>query len=368
MNNNKIISPQRHEDTTNDLQRVAVANNNDQISMINEGGGPQRPQSQGRVGTPALPASAAAPYSSNSYLLTPNSSRQQPRSPVTCNLCPVTSSRRRRAAFSLAEILIAIFVLSIGLIMIAAVFPVAAKWTAQDAQTSVAQVIAKNAVAQIQAQGLIGLVPSGGFLGPYCYDFGSPSPYPNANPAPIPFAFTTPPQGSYYWSALILPATYTTGTYGPSTAGSSGTFPGMQANQYTIFVFVFNKGDASNLFATPKPPTTLVPMTPYPQNATYTDSAYPQLYSGTISSIIIGGGSPAMPIGSLGVDFTTGQVFREIVDPNTNEVTITGIPQSSATPNPELTAMGDNTIIYAPAAIGQTASPLIYVYVTTVSL
>ena len=291
-----------------------------------------------------------------------------------CSLI-IERRRRRAAAFSLAEILIAIFVLSVGLIMIASVFPVAAKWTAQDAQTSVAQVIAKNAVEQIQAQGLIQLVPSGGFIGPYCYNFGNPSPYPNANPAPLPMAFTTPPPGSYYWSALILPATYTPGSspnipayFGASTAGSSGSFPGTQANQYAIFVFVFNKGDASNLFATPIPPptTTLVPMMPYQQNARYTDSAYPQLYWGTIDNIIVAppGGASPMPIGSLGVDFTTGQVFREIVDPTTNEVTITGIPQSTASPNPALRT-GD-TIIYAPAANGQTSSPLVYVYVTTV--
>ena len=36
MNNNKTISPQRHEDTTNDLQRVAVASINDQRSMTND--------------------------------------------------------------------------------------------------------------------------------------------------------------------------------------------------------------------------------------------------------------------------------------------------------------------------------------------
>jgi hypothetical protein len=265
--------------------------------------------------------------------------------------------------------LIAIFVLSIGLIMIASVFPVAAKWTAQDAQTSVAQIIAKNAVEQIQTQGLIqAYVPGGGAIGPYCYDFGAASPYPNANPAPLPVAFTTPPQGSYYWSAYVIPATATI-----TAAGSGGVYPGTPSNAYTIFVFVFNKGDASNLFATPTaaPPAgapTLVTMMPYPQNATYADSAYPQLYSGTIGTIISSTPpSPPMPIGSLGVDVNTGQVFREIVDPNTNEVTITGIPESTANPNPALTARSGDTMIYAPSAIGQTASPLVYIYVTTVN-
>ena len=431
MNNNKIISPQRHEDTTNDLQRVAVANNNDQISMINEGGGPQRPQSQGRVGTPALPASAATPYSSNSYLLTSsfssNSSAQPPltsassvvnNSPVVQSVQSVKSvdndndqrpmtneqkqgipqiliidhcsllierhqPRRRRAAFSLAEILIAIFVLSIGLIMIAAVFPVAAKWTAQDAQTSVAQVIAKNAVAQIQAQFAAGNLPAGvlnspttaqpfaGF-GPFAYQFGTAQPYPFGtsqaysntanfapyplNPAPAtPTPAPVPPPGSYYWSAVMVPA----------ASGYAGVSPysAQMNNVYTVYVFVFNKGQDTNVFSAPtygSPSTgnTLIPMLPYAQNsvASYL-SFYPQLFEGEYQFAV-----PAMPVDSLGVDISTGSVFRLITDPATNALVPTGLAGGSV-----INTTSDY-IIFAPPAIGQTSSPLIYVYVTTVNL
>ncbi len=267
--------------------------------------------------------------SSNSYLLTPNSS-------ANSYLLPPNSSR---SAFSLAEILIAIFVLSIGLIMIAAVFPVAAKWTAQDAQTSVAQVIAKNAVATIQTQGLI---PStGGAIGPYCYNFGNASPYPNANPAPAAPTTPTPPPGSYYWSAVILPASST-------TAGSSGVYPGTQNNLYTIYVFVFNKGDLSNTFTASGTP--LMQPVAQPVGPSY----YPQLAEGTYSAVA----GTSMPVGSQGLDVNTGGVFRLIVNAS-NAI----VPTGTAVANPT----GD-TIIYAPPAINQTSSPLIYVYVTTVSL
>ena len=224
MNNNKTISPQRHEDTTNDLRRItglplpsnsarpsvpsviSVANNNDQISMTNgqkqgtpkrllidhcslliepqrRGSGPQRtqrPQSQGRVGTPALPARAtyrrrpacpecrqdarptncaraALPYSPNSYLLTPqcsansylvspNSSRHQPRPPVTCNLSPVTSSRR--AGFTLVEMLVALSILIILMAAVGEIFSLAGR-TVRVGQATLA---AMSSIRAVEAQ------------------------------------------------------------------------------------------------------------------------------------------------------------------------------------------------------------------------
>ncbi len=317
-------------------------------------------------------ARAPLPYS-------PNSSRHQPRPPVTCNLSPVTSSRPRRAAFSLAEILIAIFVLSIGLIMIAAVFPVAAKWTAQDAQTSIAQVIAKNAVAQIRTQFLAGAVlplnttaqPFTGY-GPFVYSFGNSqplqfgthqaftatnyAPFP-VDPAPAaPTPAPVPPPGSYYWSAVIVPA----------TSGYAGVAPftTMDANSYTIYLFVFNKGEQSNTFAATAPNpsfpagNTLLPMLPDAQNSVPSfRSFYPQLFEGEYKYA-----APAMPVDSLGVDVNTGGVFRLITDPATNALVPTGLAGGS------VINRTSDYVIFAPPAIGQTSSPLIYVYVTTVNL
>ena len=303
--------------------------------------------------------------------------------PVTRNLSPVTSSRA--AAFSLAEILIAIFVLSIGLIMIAAVFPVAAKWTAQDAQTSVAQVIAKNAVEQIKLQFLAGgglplnnppAAPLTGY-GPFAYAFGTPQPVPfgtaqsystSANfapsaldPAPAaPTVAPVPPPDSYYWSAVIVPA----------ASGYAGVSPNSQVNNvYTVYVFVFNKGDPGNTFAAPAyapvgPGYTLLPMQPDAQNGNASHlSFYPQLFEGPYPSA-----ASAMPIDSLGVDVSTGSVFRLITDPATNAVVPTGLAGGSVHYPSGGLALSTDDIIFAPPAVGQTASPLIYVYVTTVSL
>ena len=337
---------------------------------------------------------AALPNSSNSYLLPPQYSAKSVkevyparagmdspvvRRPLFVDRCSLFVERQRRAAFSLAEILIAIFVLSIGLIMIAAVFPVAAKWTAQDAQTSVAQVIAKNAVAQIQAQysanpANIPAAVLGGTngYGPFDYSFGTAQPYPFGtaqsystsanfapsalNPAPAsPTPAPVPPPGSYYWSAVMLPAA---STY----AGSSGVYPGAQNNGvYTLYVFVFNKGDQTNTFGTAASGTASpVAMAPDPQDVPSHLSFYPQLYADTFAHILANSG-PTMPIGSLGLDTNTGCVFRLIADPATNAIVPTGLASGSVINNTD-------TIVYAPSAIGQTASPLIYVYVTTVNL
>ena len=366
----------------------------------------------GRVRTPALPASAALPYSSNSYLLTPNSSSPRPRRAASVNpLFVVRCSllverhqprRRRAAAFSLVEILIAIFVLSLGLIMIAAIFPVAAKWTAEDAQTSVAQVIAKNAVATIETMEAGATITSATALGPYCYNFGNSSPYPNANPAPVPLntASAVPPAGSYYWSAYIAPASSTA-----TNAGSGGVDPGPTGgpagtqgnNFYTIYVFVFNKGDLSNQFATPISgapakvgKSALLPMLPVAQNP-YGTSFYPQLFYDSFADLASYAASPPpdqpyMPIGSLGVDLTTGCVFRLITDANGNIVPTNwqgGSVLPAGTPTPTIDSSTD-TILFAPPAATETgsvviggtgptysfgtSSPLIYVYVTTVNL
>lgn len=290
----------------------------------------------------------------------------------------------RRAAFSLAEILIAIFVLSIGLIMIASVFPVAAKWTAQDAQTSIAQVIAKNAVAQIRAQLAAGTgafpaaalnsptapQPFTGY-GPFAYQFGTAQPYPfgsaqaysgsaNFAPSPLdpapaaPTPAPVPPPGSYYWSAVLVPAASGYAGVSPYTTQLGGIF--------TVYVFVFNKGDDTNVFsapayATPSTTTnTILPMLPDAQNGAASHlSFYPQLFEGQYPAA-----ASAMPIDSLGVDVTTGSVFRLVTNPATNAVVPTGLAGGSV-----LSTTSDY-VIFAPPAVNQTASPLVYVYVTTI--
>src|SRR4051812_41156300 len=52
-----------------------------------------------------------------------------------------------RRGFSLVEVLLAIFILGIGMIMVASVFPVGANWTRQTAEGSVSQTIAQSAMS-----------------------------------------------------------------------------------------------------------------------------------------------------------------------------------------------------------------------------
>ncbi len=335
-------------------QRVT---NNEQRLMHN--GGNEDNRRSHKHGLMPLRSSASSVVKNHKVQRSMNNEQLSLRSLRLCGSQALFIERRTRcAAFSLVEILVAIFVLSIGLIMIAGIFPVAVKWTADDAQTSIAQVIAKNAVATIETQYPTLNSTSAIALGPYCYNFGNSTPYPNVNPAPA-APSTTPPPGVYYWSALILPAN-------SSIAGSGGIYPGTQANNmYTIYVFVFNKGDINNQFLTTvysgAAPIVMQPLdivaSPY----------YPQLFQGPASSILNIPPPPSppppppplIPVGALGVDTTTGAVFRLIVGP-TGAFTTTGSGTA-------VISSSDN-ILFAPPAIGQTASPLIYVYVTTVSL
>jgi hypothetical protein len=138
----------------------------------------------------------------------------------------------------------------------------------------------------------------------------------------------------YYWTAYARPD-----PAGASASSSSGT-------AYDVYIFVFNKGDMRNVYnttgATPAGPTLA-----------------PQLYAGVLADA-------AFPIGSSGVDLTTGSVFRKIVVTPTNgapaQLWRSDLPAPASTTTPPA-----HTLLYAPPATGQTASPLVYVFVFTVT-
>ena len=92
--------------------------------------------------------SAALPYSSNSQLLTPNSSRHQPLAPITCNLSPVTSSRRRAAGFTLVEMLVALSILIILMAAVGEIFSLAGR-TVRVGQATLA---AMSSIRAVEAQ------------------------------------------------------------------------------------------------------------------------------------------------------------------------------------------------------------------------
>ncbi|HUO06995.1 MAG TPA: prepilin-type N-terminal cleavage/methylation domain-containing protein [Phycisphaerae bacterium] len=198
------------------------------------------------------------------------------------NTVRATIARPRRG-FSLLEVLLATFILGIGLIMVASVFPVGANWTREGMQDSIAQTIALNALSVIQTHygpgsldpehkpgstqwplskvnGSNTLSPLPGFaynsaaspasagipLCERCYQFGSTQPFPAQNPSVC----------LYYWTALARP-----------TPGSGGA-------SHDIYVFVFRKGEATQRFTRnvnpPGSPPALVPGAGY---VPYVDSS-----------------------------------------------------------------------------------------------
>ena len=251
-----------------------------------------------------------------------------------------SSSRLRGKSspgFSLIEMLFAIGILGLGLIMVAATFPVAVKWTAQNAQSTIGQVLAQKALAYIKTQ----------------YGVGSPYAPPSPPPTGIIWygfqpLFTGPANSIYYWTACISPSLAGGPTTGAST--SSGTL-------YDLYIFVFNKGDVNNKYpsggSTPPTGWNVISVIPFSGSSS---SSVPNLVTGKLT------GNPAnasFPLGSIGVDLFTGQVFRKIVDASGN-ITMSGLPTGISPPA--------DPVLYAPPALNQASSPLIYVYVTTVSL
>jgi prepilin-type N-terminal cleavage/methylation domain-containing protein len=288
---------------------------------------------------------------------------------------PAHPTIKPRRGFSLLEVLLATFILGIGLIMIASVFPVGANWTRESTENTIAQTIALNAVDTIKARygpnsqdgnhvnKLYLLAPAdlsagqlpnfvGGLgipLAERCYQFGSSQPYPAANPNAC----------LYYWTALVR-----------ATNPTPGTLPG---TSHDLYIFVFRKGEATQTFSNPPTGASLVAGTSdtgtlanYP---TYKTAWEPTLVSQPYSA---GTGpynpskNPPLtgvvpPVGYIGVGVNSGTVFRQ-----TLSINYSNIGNTLATPQPKIRTTSNENVIYAPAADGTTGSPLIYVYQTTI--
>ena len=253
------------------------------------------------------------------------------------------------------EILFAIAILALGLLMIAAVFPVAIKWTQQDANKTIGQVIANNALGIIETKYTAATITAGlnsvslsplPYMGTSygagslltlndrTYEFGGYSPY----PAPS----VTPANTShYYWTALarLSPNQPTGGT------------------SVDLYILVFYKGDYSYTYT----PTSYATALPAPTGSTDT-GARGTVNEGGIPFVAYttqmtqsGTTAPPFPIGAIGIDDATGAVFRKIVNANTGDIVRSDGGSTS------------DTVLYCPPADNATASPLIYVYTTTVT-
>lgn len=325
-----------------------------------------------------------------------------------------------RRGFSLVEVLLAVFILGIGLIMVAAIFPVGAKWTAESTQETLAAAIAQNAVETIKYRytaaamnglsttvaalpGQNGTAVAGVQIMPSerAYQHGASQPTPASKPT----------ECIYFWTALARRA----------PTQSAGT-----ANTYDLYILVFRKGAAEHQFTAPASMAGIRAGS----GENYIPSLVSAAYSpGTAVGPPIVGALPAM--GSYGIGVTSGTVFRQVVDTGSGatgmavlsgntvgsitmgsggsgykrapQVALSGGSGTGATatatisgagsvtgftvtapgsgytsaptvslftmaaPNTALTSANENVIYSPPADNTTNASPLIYVYQTSVS-
>ena len=237
--------------------------------------------------------------------------------------------------FSLVEVLLAIFILSMGLIMVASIFPVGAEWTRQNAEETIALGIAENAFSVVQSRmdnsdfsaitsTTVQGVPT--FLTKFtanerAYKFGSGQPFPVSDP-------TT---ASYFWTLMARRT--------PSSNTSGSTY----LKAYDVYILVFKKGAVENVFG----------QNPVQAPQQYTRGATEYYMPYTVSA-----GFGSVPIGGVGIGVNSGTVFRSI---NTS---------SGAKSNPGISG-GENVFWGPPSDIPaggtKTGSPLVYVYQTTLT-
>jgi type II secretory pathway pseudopilin PulG len=277
-----------------------------------------------------------------------------------------SSISRRRRAFSLVEVLLATFILAIGLIMVATIFPVGADWTRQATEANVAQVVAQNALNVIKQRyshgGVLSsqlasittttVAPLPGLtnisVAERTYLFGNSRPYPTANPR----------SATYFWTALAR--------ISPSQASSLSP-------SYDLYIVVFRKGEAAQKFTAFPTGTTEVlgardnTDPTYPSGTIIIDHTLePTLctanyatgnYDKTQNPPVLGA---VPPIGFAGIGVTSGTVFRQQVNLDPIDTT-----KTKAVARPGISS--GEQVIYAPPADGTNASPLVYVYQTTLT-
>ena len=276
-------------------------------------------------------------------------------------------ARFARRGFSLVEVMIAVFILGIGLIMVITVFPVGGEWTRQATESTISQNVAQNALAIIQSRypssipigvtseelaALPGLAVAPGNPGitvnEMCYQFGSEVPCP-ANPN----------TATYFWTALVRK------TPGQTTASIT--------TNYDVYILVFKKGAREHIYKHGSELPGVRDDANYPGQPTVAKIEYPaseyHAASGKVIRTTTDPDKMLIPaIDEYGIGVKSGTVFRQSIAIDTS----TGKPKG-AIARPELAA-GEEVIVGVPAVTVKpdssfvhmsSVSPLIYVYQTT---
>jgi hypothetical protein len=261
--------------------------------------------------------------------------------------------------------MLAVFILGIGLIMVATLFPVGADWTRQSAEDSISQTVAQDALGVIHAHygpggnlygagvGLAALpAPTAGATSPLqalpgltntalipvaerCYQFGSSTPFPPTNPTNC----------TYFWTAL---ARRTPVPAGASTISSSYS--------YDVYILVMHKGAIEHTFAAATGEIIGTRNT----TETYFPAVASVTYSAGAYSASLGVTNAFPPMGQFGIGSSSGTVFRQIT------ALTAGVP-SGAVARPALSSADTNIIYCPPADSTNSGSPLVYVFQTTLS-
>ncbi|MCL2639900.1 MAG: prepilin-type N-terminal cleavage/methylation domain-containing protein [Phycisphaerales bacterium] len=339
-----------------------------------------------------------------------------------------TINRLTRRGFTLVEVLIAVFILGIGLIMVIAVFPVGGEWTRQATESTVSQNVAQNALAILQAHcpptsravheatqawvtntppvpyplvpfpGLAGSPIKGVPLPPLqggvryvisqddgatvipvsemCYRFGVDSPSP-----------ADPLRSLYFWTALVRKV--------PNQQAGSTT-------NYDVYILVFKKGSLDQTYPVNAAGHGIVTVNGtdysefwdnnpplgnpgrsiardsvnYPGQPTIAKIPYinPQatiMDPNTGKIVIAPANSPKAlrpTIDEYGIGFTSGTVFRQGTFVRDNgDIVATPRPLLRGQTKPDDNVHVDEHVIVGLPATGTSVSPLVYVYQTTLS-
>jgi type II secretory pathway pseudopilin PulG len=227
-------------------------------------------------------------------------------------------------AFSIIEVLLAVMILGIGLIMVATLFPVAASWTRESSTETVAQSVARSAMATLRQH-----------YGPGGDQADALSSFSSSTVAALPGITAIPlAERAYRFGAPITdPATC---TFFWTVLGRRSPAQPAEGHSVNIYVLVFCKSSLEQQFS----------------EAAKMGSTGDPLYVPRAAMVDVA----TLPRpGEYGIGQTTGSVFRVVLGGGLTSIA-----------NPPLSPT-DAAIWVAPPADGTAASPLVSIYQTTLS-